>query len=169
MSRPSSPNATHSQPPSFPPSPSLPNLTELAALAERLQETLKNLLVLCQQSQQAASPGVELGAQDAAKDTEQEKVPHETRCYQIPGNILDEEQEMLEFYKAEDWQELFNKAHDQIYATVLLMERIPAEEDIDGFSITLIAENLMMPLRMLSKLCSLIADFRLVSVMKVPA
>lgn len=164
-----SPNAAHSQPPSSPPSPAHPNLTELAALAEKLQEAVKGLLVFCQQSQQPDPPGVALDGQDADEDAEQEKTPYETRCYRIPGNILDEEQEMLEFYKAEDWQELFNKAHDQIYATVLLMERIPAEEEIDGFSITLIAENLMIPLRMLSKLCSLIADFRLVHMMKVAA
>ncbi len=159
-------NATHLQPPSSPPIPNLPNLTELAALAEKLQEIVKDLLVFCQQSQQAESPGVEPDSEDADKNAEQKKAPCETRCYQIPGNILDEERGMLEFYKAENWQELFNKAHDQIYATVLLMERIPAEEEIDGFSITLVAENLMRPLRMLSKLCSLIADFRLVHMMK---
>lgn len=144
-----------------------PNLTEVAVLAEKLQESVKSLLVFCQQSQQAENSNAELIDQDADEDTGPETATYETRCYQLPSNILDEEQEMLEFYKAENWQELFNKAHDQIYATVLLMERIPAEEDIDGFSITLIAENLMMPLRMLSKLCSLIADFRLVHVMKV--
>lgn len=159
-------NATHSQPPSSTPSPSLPSLIELATLAEKLQEAVKSLLVFCRQTQQAESFGLEFGAQNADEDTEQEKTSCETRCYRIPANILDEEREMLEFYKVENWQELFNKAHDQIYATVLLMERIPAEEEIDGFSITLVAENLMMPLRMFSKLCSLIADFRLVHIMK---
>ena len=163
-----SPNAAHSQPPSSPPSPGLPNLSELAALAEKLQDVVRSLLVFCQHPQQTACSAVELDDQDDGSG-EPEPATYETRCYQIPGNILDEEREMLKFYKAENWQELFNKAHDQIYATVLLMERIPAEDEIDGFSIALIAENLMIPLKMLSRLCSLIADFRLVHMIEVAA
>jgi hypothetical protein len=162
------PNAEHSQPQSFPPSPGLPDFTELASLIEKLEEAAKRLAAFCQQSQQAENPSAEPNGRDADEEsTRPEPAACETRCYRLPGYILDAEREMLEFWKAEDWQELFNKAHDQIYATVLLMERVPAEEKIDGFSIALIVESLMVPLRMLSNLCSLIADFRLVSVMKV--
>lgn len=181
MSHPS-PNAKHSRPPSLPPNRGLPDFTELAALTEKLQETVTSLAAFCQQFQQHQNPGPAPNEQDAAEASATPELvdpelaipepsvpapsPRETRCYELPGNILEEEREMLAFYRAENWQELLNKAHDQMYAMVLLMERVPADEEIDGFSITLIAENLMMPLRMLSKLCSLIADFRPVSAMK---
>ena len=181
MSHPS-PNAEHSPPQSLPPNPGLPDFTELVALTETLQEAVTSLAAFCRQFQQHQNPGPAPDEQDAAEASAipepaapdlaipEPSVPEpshrETRCYELSGNILEEEREMLAFYRAGNWQELLNKAHDQMYATVLLMERVPADEEIDGFSITLIAENLMMPLRMLSKLCSLIADFRPVSAMK---
>lgn len=154
-----SPNASHSQPPSSLPSPDLPDLAELAALAEKLQEALSGLLAFCRRSWRDEKPGATPDGRDPREGAGQEKTPCEIRCYTIPGNILDEEQEMLERYKADNWQDLLNKAHDRLYATILLMERIPAEEELDGFSITLIAENLMSPLKMLGRVCSLVADF----------
>lgn len=189
-----SPNAEHSPPQSLPPSPGLPDLTELAelaALTEHLQEAVNALTAFRRRFQRAEDSGLSPapGNQDAAEasaapahgsvtpeaaipapsapeSAAPQSSPRETRCYELPGNILEEEREMLEFHGAANWQELLNKAHDRIYATVLLMERVPAEEEIDGFSITLIAENLMAPLRMLGRLCSLTADFQLVSVTK---
>lgn len=157
-------NAAHSDFQRYIVNPDLPNLTELAALAEKLHESVKNLLVFCQHPQQEKSPDVESSSQNAGKDrTGQEKTPCETRCYELPGYILDEERKMLEFYEAGTWQELFSKAYEQLYATVMLMEHLSAEEEFDGFSISLIAGNLMLPLNMLSRLCSLVADFHLVN------
>ena len=103
-------------------------------------------------SQQEKSPDVESNSQDAGEEsTGQEKTPCETSCYEPPGYILDEERKMLEFYEAETWQELLNKAYGQLYATVMFMEHLSAEEEFDGFYISLIAGNLMPPLKMLSR------------------
>ena len=151
MSNPS-PNAPHS----LPQSPSLPDFT---ALAEKLQETAQALLTFCQP---AASPENVVIDDTNDESTSPEKPPYQIRSYQLPGFILEEERKMLKEYKADDWKELFGKAHEQLYTTAMLMQRVPAEEEIDGFSVQLIAGNLMMPLGMLSRLCSLIADFRLV-------
>ncbi len=155
MSNPS-PNAPHSPPQS----PSLPDFTALAA---KLQEAAQALLVACQS---AASSERVVADDTDDESTTSEKPPYQIRSYQLPGFILEEEQKMLKAYKADDWKELFGKVYNQLYATVMLMQRVPAEDEIDGFSLQLIAENLMMPLDMLSKLCSLIADFRLVHELK---
>lgn len=153
------PNAERSQPQNPPPSPGLPNLSDFAALAAKLQETAGALLVFCQS---AASPENDSADDGGNENPAPEKPPYQIRSYQLPGYMVKEEQKMLEAYKAGDWKELFNKVYNQLYTTIMLMQRVPAEDEIDGFSVQLIAENLMMPLDMLSKLCSLIADFRLV-------
>jgi hypothetical protein len=90
-----------------------------------------------------------------------EKTPDEYRTYRIPGFMVDEEQKMLGMYKADSWQEVFSMAHGQLHTMVLLMRHFEAGEDIDGFSIQLMGDALMAPLDMLSRLCSLVEDFRL--------
>ena len=156
MSNPS-PNVPHSPPQS----PSLPDFTALAA---KLQETAQALLVACQS---ATSPESVVAADTDGESATSEKPPYQVRSYQLPGFILEEEQKMLKEYKADDWKELFGKVYEQLYTTAMLMQLVPAEEEIDGFSVQLMAGNLMMPLDMLSRLCSMIADFRLVREMKV--
>ena len=151
-----SPNAPHSPPHS----PSLPDFTALAA---KLQETAQALLVTCQS---AASPTSVAAANTDGEGATSEKPPYQVRSYQLPGFILEEEQRMLKAYKADDWKELFGKVYEQLYTTAMLMQLVPAEEEIDGFSVQLMAGNLMMPLDMLSKLCSMLADFRLIHVVK---
>lgn len=159
MSRPSFPHAPHAQPPNSLSLPG-PGLPELTLLVAQLQEALASLCAFHQRARRAESPGAGPDGCGADTDAGREDTPHETRCYRIPRYILDEEREMLARHKAGSWQELLGKAHDRLYATILLMGRVPAEDVLDGFSINLIAENLMMPLRMLNTLCSLTADFR---------
>lgn len=84
----------------------------------------------------------------------------EVRAYHLPGFTVADERELLEQYEAGDWQELFCMAHERLYATAVLLRHFPAEEDLDGVTLQLIAENLLEPLKMLSRLCSLVADFR---------
>ena len=151
-----SPNATSSQPQNFLTTPGLSDLTELAALAEKLQESAQSLLTFCRQLQP------EDGHSADGETASSAPAAGEARCYQLPGYILDEERDMLVFYKAGNWQELFAKAYEQFYATIMLMEHVAAEDEFDGFSLNLIAGNLTNPLNMLGKLCSLIADFHLV-------
>ena len=149
---------------SLPQSPSPnPCFSELLPLAEKLQETAQALLAFCQPSASLKN-GNASGIDDEGDDTE--KPPYQIRSYRLPGFILEEEQKMLKAYKADDWKELFSKVYEQLYTTAMLMQRVPAEEEIDGFSVQLMAGNLMMPLDMLSKLCSMLADFRLVHVVK---
>lgn len=155
MSNPS-PNAPHSPPQS-------PNLPDFTVLAAKLQETAQALLVFC-----PSATGPERDDADDTDDesTSSEKAPYQIRSYRLPGFILEEEQKMLKAYKADDWKELFSKVYEQLYTTAMLMQLVPAEEEIDGFSVQLMAGNLMVPLDMLSKLCSMLADFRLVHVVK---
>lgn len=86
--------------------------------------------------------------------------PPEVRAYHLPGFIVAEERELLALYEAGDWQELFCMAHERLYATAVLLRHFPAEEELDGVALQLIAGNLLAPLKMLSRLCSLVADFR---------
>ena len=57
--------------------------------------------------------------------------------------ILREEQELLEWYDTEDRKDLFCKAHNQLYATALLMNHFDDGKELDGFSLQLIAGNLL--------------------------
>lgn len=132
-------------------SQSFPDFTELA---EKLQSTAQALLAFG--SPKAVEP------EDEPPPAE-EKAPPEIRSFRIPGFMVAKEREMLELLKAENWQEMFDKTYEQLYTMALLMQHVEADEEIDGFSIQLMGNTLMAPLDMLSRLCSLIADFRPVS------
>lgn len=121
-------------------------------LVEKLQETAQALL--------AYKQDLTTSSAHAASDLSPEKRPPEFRTYRIPGFMVDEEREMLKWYKADNWQEMFNKTYDQLYTMALLMQNFEAGEDVDGFSVQLMGNSLMVPLDMLSRLCSLVADFR---------
>ena len=154
-------NATHSPPQNFSSSPNLPDFSELAA---KLQDTAQALLAFCR-----ATPNAESAVEDsaivknsAAESTKAKKRPDETRVYRLPGFIVDEERRMLEAYKAEDWQEMLHIMHCQFQAVATLMRHFDEEEDVNGFFLNQIAESLLLPaLDMLNRLCSLVADFRL--------
>lgn len=136
------------------PGPSLPDFT---ALAETLQETAQALRRFCHTGVSANDNNVD---EDDAVPTAP-KTPPEIRSYQLPGFIVDEEQQMLNLYKAESWQDMLGKVHDQLYTIAMLMRHFEADEKVDGFSIHLMGCTLMEPLTLLSRLCSLVADFRL--------
>ena len=131
-------------------SQSLPDFTELA---EKLQSTAQALLAF----------GSSVGTNTKDEPSSEEKSPPEIRSFSIPGFMVAEERQMLELLKAENWQGMFDKTYEQLYTMALLMQHFEADEEIDGFSIQLMGNTLMAPLDMLSRLCSLIADFRPVS------
>ena len=133
------------------PSQSLPDFTELA---EKLQTTAQALLAF-------SSPATT--EPDDEPPPDKEKTPPEVRSYSIPGFMVANEKKLLELLKADNWQEMFDKTYDQLYTMALLMQHFEADEDVDGFSIQLMGNTLMAPLDMLSRLCSLVADFRPVS------
>lgn len=132
------------------PSQSLPDFAELV---EKLQGTAQSLLAF-------GSPVV---TEKEDEPSAEEKAPPEIRSFCIPAFMVTEEKKMLELLKAENWQHMFDKTYEQLYTMALLMQHFEADEEIDGFSIQLMGNTLMAPLDMLSRLCSLIADFRPIS------
>ena len=74
--------------------------------------------------------------------------------------VTEPEKEMLELLKAENWQHMFDKTYEQLYTMALLMQHCEVDEEVDGYSVQLMGNTLMVPLDLLSRLCSLIADFR---------
>lgn len=133
------------------PSPGFPDFTELA---EKLQATAQALLAFG--SSVATEP-------DDEPPPVEEKAPPVIRSFYIPRFIVAKEKQMLELLKAENWQDMFDKTYEQLYTMALLMQHFEADEEIDGFSIQLMGNTLMAPVDMLSRLCSLVADFRQVS------
>lgn len=133
------------------PHQSLPDFTDLA---ERLQDMAQALLAIG--SPMTTEPEDE-------PPPAQEEAPPEIRSFHIPGFMVAEERQMLELLKAENWQDMFDKIYEQLYTMALLMQHFEADEEIDGFSIQLMGNTLMAPLDMLSRLCSLVADFKPVS------
>lgn len=130
------------------PDKSIPDFSELA---EKLQTTAQALLAF-------SSPAV-TEPDDEPPPTE-EKTPSELRTFHISGFMVDEEKEMLELLEAENWQHMFDKIYEQLYTMALLMQHFEADEEVDGYFVQLMGNTLMAPLDMLSRLCSLIADFR---------
>lgn len=129
-------------------SQSIPNFSELA---EKLQTTAQALLAF-------SSPAVT--EPDDESPAAEEKTPSELRTFHISGFMVDEEKEMLELLKAKNWQHMFDKIYEQLYTMALLMQHFEADEEVDGYFVQLMGNTLMAPLDMLSRLCSLIADFR---------
>ena len=79
----------------------------------------------------------------------------------MPWFIVDEEKEMLELTGARDWQEMLHYTRSRLRTLATLMQHFDESEEVDGFFLNQIVENLMEPiLDMLDRLCSLIADFR---------
>ena len=127
-------------------------LPDFATLAEKLQEAAQALLVL-------SSPGT-MKSDEPPPLPAREKAPSEIRSFRIPGYMVAKEKQMLEMLKAENWQEMFDKTYDQLYTLALLMQHFETDEKIDGFSVQQMGNTLMAPLDMLSRLCSLVADFK---------
>ena len=139
------------------PSSSSPlHFPELANLAEKLQETAQALMAFSKIGQPLPDNENEQGGED-----EPIKKPSEFRTYRLPWFIVDEEKEMLEVTGAQDWQEMFHQIRCQLRTLATLMQHFDEYEEVDGFFLNQIAENIMEPtLDMLDRLCSLIADFR---------
>lgn len=127
------------------------SLSDFSELAEKLQSTAQALLAFS--SSAVTEP-------DNEPPPAEEKTPSELRTLHIPGFMVDEEKEMLELLKAENWQHMFDKTYEQLYTMALLMQHFEVDEEVDGYSVQLMGNTLMVPLDMLSRLCSLIADFR---------
>lgn len=152
-------NAQRSQPRPIPPAAS-PDFSHCAALAETLQQTARALLAFA--AGKEPEPG-ECAVPDASPvnpGAPAKEVPHELRCYRVPSYMLKYEEETLAAHKAEDLSGLLDKVHDDLYVTAYLMEHFEDGEDIDGFTVQLIGDRLQTSVHVLSKVCSVLADFR---------
>ncbi|KAA0205387.1 hypothetical protein K9U34_00425 [Lawsonia intracellularis] len=76
-----------------------PSILDFNTLVGKLEETAQVLLAVSQTIQSAAS--------NPREYTPTEKRAVEYCIYQLPGFIVEEEQEMLCLYKTSSWQEMF--------------------------------------------------------------
>lgn len=129
---------------------------DLAALAASLQQIAHSLLALAH-----GGPENSAAQQGKAAPADTAPVPPEIRVYSLADYIVREEKALLAAYHAEDWQELFYMARNRFETIYNLMRHFHEEEVVNGFLLQQIAQNLMaQPLEMLTRLCSLVADFR---------
>ena len=153
-------------------SPSTPCFSspDLAALAEKLRDTAEALLSFAQaipRERHATDNCTDEAADNSKGQSDPEGRPYEVRSYPLSEAVLEQEREMLEAHKAENWQAVLHMLRARFETITLLLKHFDMGEEIDGFSLNQIAENLLEPiLDMLNKLCSLVVDFDLVYKMK---
>lgn len=152
-------DAQRSQPRPIPPAAS-PDFSHCAALAETLQQTARALLAFAAGKEPEPAECAVPDASPVNPGGPAKEVPHELRCYRVPSYMLKYEEETLAAHKAEDLSGLLDKVHDDLYVTAYLMEHFNDGEDIDGFTVQLIGDRLQTSVHVLSKVCSVLADFR---------
>ena len=152
-------DAQRSQPRLIPPAAS-PDFSHCAALAETLQQTARALLAFAAGKEPEPAECAVPDASPVNPGGPAKEVPHELRCYRVPSYMLKYEEETLAAHKAEDLSGLLDKVHDDLYVTAYLMEHFEDGEDIDGFTVQLIGDRLQTSVHVLSKVCSVLADFR---------
>ena len=167
----SSPSARRSRPQFVPPDAASPDFScsHFTDLAEKLQQAAQALLAFAAKEQpEPAQRDTAAGREDRDRLVALSpkaagpagEVPHELRCYRVPSYMLKYEEETLAAHKAEDLSGLLDKVHDDLYVTAYLMEHFNDGEDIDGFTVQLIGDRLQTSVHVLSKVCSVLADFR---------
>ena len=152
-------DAQRSQPRPIPPAAS-PDFSHCAALAETLQQTARALRAFAAGKEPEPAECAVPEAAPVNPGGPAKEVPHELRCYRVPSYMLKYEEETLAAHKAEDLSGLLDKVHDDLYVTAYLMEHFNDGEDIDGFTVQLIGDRLQTSVHVLSKVCSVLADFR---------
>ena len=94
---------------------------------------------------------------DHATDEEEEGI---TRCFYIPARVVRNEGILLHKYGVEDLRELLERISSDFRTTVMLLKNYDISwEEHDGFSISLAADHILLPLNLLDEVCSLLADF----------
>lgn len=158
----SSPSARRSRPQFAPPDAASPDFScsHFTDLAEKLQQAAQALLAFAAKEQPEPAQRDAAAAASPKAAGPAGEVPHELRCYRVPSYMLKYEEETLAAHKAEDLSGLLDKVHDDLYVTAYLMEHFNDGEDIDGFTVQLIGDRLQTSVHVLSKVCSVLADFR---------
>ena len=131
-----------------------PSLPDFSALAAKLQETAQALLAFCPAGRDGGN------AADTSSPTSG-GASGVIRTYLLPDFAVKEEKCLLEECGAGDWQEALHMVRGKLEILSCLMRHFDEEEEVDGFFLNQIVENLMaQPLDMLNRLCSLVADFQ---------
>lgn len=85
------------------------------------------------------------------------------REYYIPANIVREEQELLDEYETERFAHALREIYTDFYLMIELMRGYAEGKDDEDFTYWLLAQKLQHPLDRLSKACSTIVDWELIS------
>lgn len=152
-------DAQRSQPRPIPPAAS-PDFSHCAALAETLQQTARALRAFAAGKEPEPAECAVPDASPVNPGGPAKEVPHELRCYRVPSYMLKYEEDVLDAHRAKDLSGLLGKVYDDLYVTAYLMEHFGEAEDLDGFTIHVIGSSLQSSLHVLSKVCSVFADFR---------
>ena len=86
----------------------------------------------------------------------------------MPPYALTEKSELLEQYKAENIASALDAIYNEFFATVFLMKGYDADSKITNFTLYQIGELLSRSLGMLSKTGSVLADYNLMHVKRIP-
>ena len=127
------------------PSPQLP------VLIEQLRQVIHDLQLLARTgTPKQAEPETDV---PAVKDGIR-------RCFYIPARVLKWEQNLLRKYKASDLRDLLERICAEFRTTVVMLKNYnPSWEAQEGFSVSLAADHILLPLNILDEVCSLLADF----------
>ena len=106
--------------------------------------------------------------EDGAELTGHGHKPGEYCQYHLPPYALTEEGELLDRYKAENIAAALDAIYNDLFATVFLMKGYDADTRITNFTLYQIGELLSRSLGMLSKTCSVLADYNLMHVRRIP-
>ena len=106
--------------------------------------------------------------EDGAELTGHGHKPGEYCQYHLPPYALTEEGELLDRYKAENIAAALGAIYNDLFATVFLMKGYDADTRITNITLYQIGELLSRSLGMLSKTCSVLADYNLMHVRRIP-
>lgn len=134
-------------------------------LAGKLQETAEAMLAFCRS---ASAEKDSSKTDDDAELAEHGCKPGEYRQYHLPPYALTEEGELLDRYKAENIAAALDAIYNDLFATVFLMKGYDADSKITNFTLYQIGELLSRSLGMLSKTGSVLADYNLMHVKRIP-
>ena len=136
---------------------------EFSALAGELQKATEAIMALCR-----SVSNVNQQSDPSDPEPSKETPLGEYRQYRLSAHTLREEQKLLERCEATSFTHALSHIHAELYTTAFLLKGYNEMEDLDNFPIHLIKEHLQRSLDMLSKACSVMADYHLVHVIYAP-
>lgn len=151
-------NARRSDPQATPPPADSFDPARFSELAAALQHAATVFAGPCGAAASDATPAVKRRSRHAGQPVR--PVPHEIRSYRVPSFIAQFEKEALAAHNAEDLSELFEHVYCDLYVTAYLMGHFNDAEEVGGQTIQMIGNKLHSALAVLSKGCTVLADFK---------